>query len=562
MRTATASDFNNKNNQSAKHLGGTLVNRSSFATSVALMASAMLAWPMHGSAAAAVTPAPIVQTSYGDIQGKLGKGARAYLGIPYAAAPIGHLRWQSPQPPARWAGTRDGTVGGSPCLQPKNDVASSKLSEDCLFLNVYTPDDAGSEKLPVLVWIHGGGFMTGQGNAYDLSTLARKAHAVVVSINYRLGVFGFFRLPGSREQGAAANLGLQDQQAALRWIKTQIAPFGGDPSRVTLFGHSAGSAAICMHMQASSSAGLFHGGILQSGLCRPVSTPSAQALEQGSVALGESMGCPPGPSQLECMKGKSGVDVLTAAMPPGDIVDTGLVWSPVLDGITLTTNATQQFKSGQINSVPVIVGTTHDEGRYYVAMKYHLPNLAPVNTKQYNESIVRAANGDQAFAQKLAGIYTTKAYGTRDKALSALSTDLLYACGAMDDAQALTQRVPTYHYEFTETKTPGVIDPFMAMGAFHAVEMRYLFQEKLIGPVLNFPLSAAQQRFADLMVSYWGHFAATGNPNFAGAPTWPVFDRDSSKASSLALGSTGIKAFSADAFKTEHHCDVWANRLF
>lgn len=528
-------------------------NRGRALSKLAMAAALGLSW--LSTLASAATP-PAVQTSQGAIAGKLVNGVRAYLGIPYAAPPVGDLRWQSPQPPRAWAGTRDGTAFGSRCPQPKSAISAESTNEDCLFLNVHVPDNIGTAKLPVMVWIHGGAFMLGAASDYDMNTLAQKGRVVVVSINYRLGAFGFFRQPELSAQRAPANFGLQDQQAALSWVKSQIGRFGGDPNRVTIFGESAGGASVCLHLASPQSGGLFHRAISQSGPCRLLSATSATAIDTAAIAVGEAIGCPAGPGQLACMRTQSATKVLAASGATGSMLNASVRWGPVQDDVTLIDNPVTQVLEGRFNRVPVIFGSNHDEGRFFVATEYHLANLLPVSNAQYTAAINKAAGGDTAFAQQLASVYTSKAYGTRDKAFGALITDQLFACNAARDVEALARHVPTYQYEFTEAKTPGIIDPYMAMGAFHGAELRYLFQAKLPGPTLNVPLSAAQQKLADQMVAYWSQFAATGNPNAPAWPQWPPFDAN--KAASLALSSTSITAFSALGFKTDHQCALWA----
>lgn len=524
---------------------------STFGPLLSMLAVFGIATPSHSASAP-----PVVQTSQGAISGKFVNGVRAYLGVPYAAAPVGDLRWQSPQPAPSWTGTRNGTAFGSRCPQPKSAISAESTNEDCLFLNVHVPDDIGTAKLPVMVWIHGGAFMLGAASDYDMSTLARKGRAIVVSVNYRLGAFGFFRQAELGAQGAPTNFGLQDQQAALRWVRSQINRFGGDPSRVTIFGESAGGASVCMHLVSPTSRGLFTGAISESGPCKLLSDTTTASLEAQGNALGTTAGCPTGPGQLACLRQKSAADVLSASGVTGSMLKAGVRWAPVQDGITLTGNPAQQVQDGQFARVPVIFGSNHDEGRFFVATEYHLSNLLPLSNNQYTEAINKTAGGDAAFAQQLASTYTSQAYGTRDKAYGALITDQLFACNVMRDVEALSRYVPTYQYEFTEAKTPGIIDPYMAMGAFHGAELRYVFQAKLPGPTLNLSLNTAQQQLADQMVRYWGQFAATGNPNAAAAPLWPSFT--AGKASSLALTSLGFTAFNANSFKADHQCALWA----
>lgn len=507
-----------------------------------------------GTSAPASVP-PIVQTGQGPVSGKLISGVRAYLGIPYAAPPVGELRWQPPQPPARWSGTRDGTAFGDRCAQPLSPLSPESANEDCLFLNVHVPDGIGREKLPVMVWIHGGAFLSGSAAEYDMTKLAQKARAVVVSINYRLGAFGFLRQPELVAQNTSSNLGLQDQQAALRWVESQIGRFGGDASRVTIFGHSAGSVSVCLHMVSPQSKGLFHRAILQSGACHLLTATPAAVMQAQTVALGVKLGCPEGPGQLSCMRQKPALDVMRQSVPNGNEVNgVDLRWTPVQDGITLKGDPDQLVQQGKFHRVPVIVGTTHDEGRLFVASEYHLANLAPVNEADVNAHIGRITSPDSALAARLRSTYTAQAYGTLDLAFSALLTDHYFACDAMRDAEAFSRHVPTYNYEFTEPSASNP-DPLMPLGAFHGLELIYLFQNNQVMPESMDALSGAQLKLSEQMIRYWGRFAAMGHPNAFLPPYWPRFK--ARQPSSLNLNSKSLAVFGAAAFRKDHQCAVF-----
>jgi para-nitrobenzyl esterase len=508
----------------------------------------------HADAATTTTP-PIVQTSQGAISGKLTNAVRAYLGIPYAAPPIGDLRWQSPQAPQSWSGTRDGTAFGSRCAQPLSIVSPASTEEDCLFLNVHVPDDIGKSKLPVMVFIHGGAFLSGSASDYDMTTLARTGHAVVVSINYRIGALGFFRHPELVVQHTASNLGLQDQQAALRWVQSQIGRFGGDASRVTLFGHSAGGVSVCLNMVSPLSKGLFHRAIAQSGPCELLTNTTPATMEAQSTNLGTKLACPQGPGQLACMRQRSAADVIANATLNGNEINVDLRWTPVQDGITLTGDPAQQIRRGQFNKVPAMFGSVHDEGRLFVGTEYHQAFQWPVMPAQFAEVANRIASGDAAFAQQMSSVYNPVAYGTLDKAFSALLTDYYFSCDTMRDAEALSRYVPTYNYEFTEPNTPAPFDPLMPLGAFHGAELRFIFQNNQLGETTTGPLSAAQQKLADQMVQYWSRFAATGNPNAFLKPHWPAFN--ARYPSSLVLDSSGITVSGKQGFNTDHQCAFW-----
>ncbi|MDO9234669.1 MAG: carboxylesterase/lipase family protein [Aquabacterium sp.] len=526
--------------------------------------TALGCWLSACAPAPAPASPPVAQTSFGAVSGKSYSGVRAYLGIPYAAAPVGDLRWQIPQAPRPWSGVRRGDQAGSACMQPASlSSSNANINEDCLYVNVFAPEDIGTSKLPVMVWIHGGGFVTGSASDFEMANLARDGRVIVVSLNYRLGAFGFFRHPDGVSQGVAANLGLLDQQAALRWVKSQVGAFGGDAGNVTIFGESAGAASVCMHLVSPYSAGLFHKAISQSGACalnEPKSTgaltkPSAEQLTASSLDLGGRLGCASGADQLSCMRSKSADDVLRASNTTTDFMTKGFIWSPVQDGVSIVGRATEQLRQGQFNRVPVLLGSMRDEGRLFVAAEYHLPHLLPVRPFELADVLVKEAGSDALMRSKLFDAYSWWRHGSLDKALAAMYTDSIYSCPVMADAQDLARHVPTYHYEFSEPRTPGIIDPYMPLGAFHGADLRYLFQAKLPFSMLDLPLTAAQQKLAGDVTKYWARFAYQGDPNVAGLAPWPRFQANGGR--SLVLQSGQYKVQDIGLFQRDHHCDLW-----
>ncbi|RZI86741.1 MAG: carboxylesterase family protein [Rubrivivax sp.] len=516
--------------------------------------SSLLATAM--SACMAQTSAPIVSTSHGAVSGVLSQGVRQYLSIPFAAPPLGELRWQAPQPSAPWSGVRDGSVSSKRCAQTKTSLGAESLTEDCLYLNVHVPNDIGARQLPVMVWIHGGAFIAGAAPDYDMRTLATKAQAVIVSINYRLGPFGFFRTPELAAQSAPVNFGLQDQQAALRWVRDEIDRFGGNPGNVTIFGESAGGISVCLHLASLQSKGLFHKAISQSGPCRVLTDLTASDVQDAATLLATTAGCVQGPGQLACLRNKSTTEILAAQAYEWSLLKDNTKWTPVADGITLNGRPDEMIRNGQFNRVPVMWGTNRDEGRLFVATDQHLKYLLPLSTRQFDQALDAASAGDSAFKKKLASTYSPWTYNTLDRALAAVLTDRYFSCNAVVDVQALQQYVPVYHYEFTEANTPGVIDPYMSMGAFHGAELRFLFQAKLPGPTIFWPLNSAQQKLADQMGAYWGNFARSGNPNDASLPKWTGAQPVATTA--LLLDSRGISSLAVDKLQDIHHCDLWA----
>src|SRR2546421_7421473 len=313
---------------------------------------AVLALPMINSTvpAGADHRAPVVRTESGAVRGSETGGVQGFLGIPYAAPPTGDLRWRPPQPAPRWQGIRDTVSYGNRCPAAASTNGPRSENEDCLFLNVQRPTDVHSgQKLPVYFWIHGGGLQNGSSNQHDGSLIVQRTGVVVVTINYRLGVFGFLAHPGlTAEAGQAGNYGLLDQQAALRWVHRNIAAFGGDPDQVTIGGESAGGWSICAHLSAPGSAGMFAAAMIQSGSC--VSQTLAQA-EANGTAAGQALGC----TDAACLR----------AVPAARLVDTTINARFVSGVPALPENPDTAVRAGRFARVPLVIGANLDEGRTF-----------------------------------------------------------------------------------------------------------------------------------------------------------------------------------------------------
>ncbi|WP_285617425.1 carboxylesterase/lipase family protein [Actinoallomurus iriomotensis] len=525
-------------------------------TSVRLVTTACIA----GALAAGLTGAAradqgngdpaVVRVGDGAVRGSVGDGYRQFDGIPYAAPPVGDLRWTSPQPPRRWSGVRAATEPRSSCPQTAGflgDAASD--DEDCLYLNVTTPANSNGEKLPVMFWIHGGGFYSGSGSLYGAERLATEGHVVVVTLNYRLGVFGFLDHPaldGAREK--SGDYGIEDQQAALRWVRKNAAAFGGDAGNVTLFGESAGGASTCAHLASPASAGLFRRAIVQSGPCTMASEwpypegnwvvrPRATAQKQGE-AVAAKLGCEQ--DTVACLRGKSVAELLDAS-------DGGQGYGPAAgDGGVLPLSPKTALATGRFNRVPVIHGTTRDEHRTFVAAIETFTGHT-VTDADYRQDL-RDFFGPEKAAEVLKE-YPVDAYESPSVALSTVWTDSAWACTALDTDRLLSTRVPTYAYEFADAKAPWASDgssPSFPTGAFHAAELQYLFDDEQF----RTPLNADQRKLSDQMIRYWTTFAHTGDPNGGGTVTWPRFT--GTEVRSLNTGGDTRADLSS-----EHHCGFW-----
>jgi para-nitrobenzyl esterase len=492
----------------------------------------------------------VVRTSAGAVRGELEYGYRTFEGIPYAAPPTGEQRFRPPQSVQPWAGVRDATEPGSACAQIQRSRFTGSLDEDCLTLNVTTPTARGrsARGLPVMVWVHGGSFNAGTGSEYDGAKLALLGDVVVVTVNYRLGPLGFLAHPAlSAEAGAAGsgNLGLQDTQAALRWVQREIAAFGGDPRRVTVFGESAGAGMVCANLVSPASAGLFSRAIAQSFSCSSTLPSQAQA-EAVGLQVAERAGCADPATAAACLRAVGIEDLLVAGQPAG--------YTPVVGGALLPLQPEEALATGFYNRVPLIHGNTRDESRLFTPAVYG----AGITAERYEE-IVRALYGQNADA--VLARYPVGDYPSPIIALSTLQTDapfgwpfaVLATCKHAQayDLLAANRGQRIYAYQFRDRTAPPWLDfPGMEEGAQHATELPYLFP----GIFPEAQLTAEQERLSRAMVLYWTNFARRGNPNGFGLPVWPRY-RHSHDVLGLALRSQGgIRPVDVAA---ESDCGFW-----
>ena len=426
-----------------------------------------------------------VETLAGPVVGAAAATGQAFLGIPYAAPPVGDLRWRAPQPVAAWTTPRSATELGATCLQNLSLDAqvgrrgSGPLlgQEDCLTLNVYAPPAAAAgQGRPVMVWVHGGALLLGSSGQYDPSVLARNTGNVVVTFNYRLGALGFLAHPGLRGYPGEGAFGLLDQQAALRWVHANIAEFGGDPHRVTLFGQSAGAWSTCYQMASPGAAGLFNRAILESGACitRETSLPAASA-EAGGERMAAALGCG-GPDVLACLRSKPAEDV-AEALPERDGVTGSNSWAPATGLDVLPLAPQEAFASGRFNKVPVIDGTNRDEGRLFGYLRGFQADL--LTGESYEAEIGRLFPAEAA---AILEHYPANAFESPRLAYAAVLTDGLFACPARALDRLLARIVPVYAYEFDDPAAPFSlpVPPWAApMKAYHTAEISYVFRECL-----------------------------------------------------------------------------------
>ncbi|MEV0154915.1 carboxylesterase/lipase family protein [Micromonospora sp. NPDC050686] len=508
---------------------------------LALTALAVAALAPVGAAVAGTTRPErgpeLVNTTQGPVRGTVAADHRSFLGIPYAAPPVGALRWRSPRPAAAWQGTRDATRPAPGCAQPEGmPMDRPSTAEDCLYLNVTTPAARPDGKpLPVVVWLHGGHFFLGQGDTWGGRTMAAEGNVVVVTVNYRLGALGFLT---HSEVGGSGNFGLEDQQAALRWVRENVAAFGGEPRNVTLAGQSAGATSVCAHLTAPGSARLFHRAILQSNSCS-TPLPTRAAARAGADVLVKAVGCDR-EAVAACLRSRSPQQLVEAAGYPGQ---SGWESGPVPDGSVLPVDPAGAVAVGRFHRVPVLIGATRDEYRAQVwgmertgmlcAPGAEMP--CPLTPGQYREQI-QATFGDRA--PRVLARYPLARYDTPAEALSAAMTDAQYARPILDTARAFSRYVPTYMYEFADRNAPFFTQAApvsFPVGAYHTAELPYLFAVDYVRP-----FSTGQERLSDVMVGYWAAFARHGDPDRAEQPSWPRFDPRSGHVQRLSPGDEGV----------------------
>ncbi|MXP61756.1 carboxylesterase family protein [Roseomonas sp. M0104] len=499
-----------------------------------------------------------VMTAAGPVRGVAAPEGQAFLGIPFAAAPTGPLRWRPPQPPAPWPAPRDATRLGNGCMQNfgLDYVLGSRSAwwikgdEDCLNLNVYAPAGASpGARLPVMVWLYGGTFVLGSNRQYDPSRLAQAQGVIVVVPNYRLGTLGFLSHPALRaEADGAANLGLLDQQAALRWVRDNIAGFGGDPANVTLFGESAGSWSACFLLAAPGAAGLFQRVILQSGVCiLPASaTPVAEADAAGRE-LAAALGCADLKTAAACLRSLSAHELTaTPARTSSPVGPRG--WSPVTGDTVLPLSPREAFSTGRFNRVPVLNGTNRDEGRLFSLL---LRLIGELYTEESYRAQVARLMGSRTAA-------VLRAYGADMAApqrFAAIATDGAFACPALQLNRLLAEHVPVHAYEFADEQAASRIPslPFLPpLGAYHAGEVAYVFGTPwiLADPAEFTP---AQRQLSHAMQDAWGSFARGGPPGAASLPDWRRFGAAAEQV--LALRPEGSRM--RDDLAAAHRCRFW-----
>lgn len=462
-----------------------------------------------------------VHTANGVIEGVVSADGmvRTFKGIPYAAPPVGPLRWKPPQPAPPWAGVRQAVDFGPRPMQGRifSDMIfhDNGPGEDCLYLNIWMPEHRSPGKLPVMVWIYGGGFAAGSTSEprQDGGNLAKRG-VMVVSFGYRLGVFGFLALPEltkESEHSASGNYGLLDQVAALQWVKANIATFGGDPDNVTIFGESAGSFSVSALMASPLAQGLFQRAIGESGAFFGDTLPARPRAEAEAVGV-KFVTSAFGTTSLEALRAVPAEKLLAEALK--------LPWEqfkPDIDGYFLPTNCLSIYAAGRQSHVPLLAGWNRDEGSF----KSYFTNDAP-NVENYT---VRARAHFGTNAETFLKLYPATTDAEVERAAQDFAGDqfIAYSTWKWLEMQLQTGKAPVYRYEFDQTlPLPADARPGTEPIAPHASEIEFIFQ---VLSSKQLPWRPADRKVSELMAAYWTNFAKTGNPNGRHLPPWPEYNR-------------------------------------
>lgn len=467
----------------------------------------------------AVAQAPAVRVQEGALTGVHKGPIDAFLGVPYAAPPIGANRWKPPLAPATWAGVRKADTIPASCQQGLTPqgfgpwtheyVVTNQVSEDCLYLNVWAPAKHGKQALPVMVWIHGGGFSSGSASVpiYDGSALAAKG-IIVIGINYRVGLYGYMAHPELTAESpahASGNYGLLDQIAALKWIKANVAAFGGDPSKITIAGQSAGAASVHHIISSPLARGLFARAIAESGSGMGLMVPDRATAEQAGLALTQAAGV----SSVADLRKLSPSDLEAAARKSANPAAGGLAFAPIVDGLAIPDARTV---GANTNDTPILTGMTADE----------MKGLNPAFGKATPASLrAEIAGAYGSFAEQVSTLYPASSDVEANASSSALATDRgLASMSTWADLRQLGSKQPIYAYLWTHAE-PG---PDAARyGAFHSSEIPYVFATLDKSP--ERPFTEIDDRLADQMSSYWANWVKKGDPNGPGLPLWPRYSQ-------------------------------------
>jgi para-nitrobenzyl esterase len=506
-------------------------------------------------------------------------GTAAFLGIPYAKAPVGSLRWVAPQPHAKWTSVLVANRFANTCAQIVTlgvFAGPANINEDCLYLNVFTPNLSPTAKLPVIFWIHGGGNVDGESNDYDGSKLANLGNTVVVTINYRLNLFGFLAHPVLDTQPLWGNYGILDQQLALKWVRQNIANFGGDKNNIAMGGQSAGASDTSVNVVSPLAAGMFQRAIYESAVS-VTWAPLARALNNG-IAFATAAGCVTPPIDV-CLRNLTAAQVLALAGTAS--ANSAYITGPIVDGTIIPKQAVDAWTSGAFSHMPMMNGRVHDEQNFTLAIaQYFKPGRPPFTTADYVAGITAAFSPPNPLSpgvpyppgtalQVLAEYPTSGNVATPfnatppppqiawDRAITEMGN-----CATRHINKILGPQVPYYAYQFDEITAPFYF-PKMTLFtslAYHTSDIQYLFVTYHGGPAppaVGYPplkLNAKQTTLSDQLVGFWTRFASTGNPNGVGNTPWPRFTLPVNAPAVLSENIPANSTYTDAQFAANNHC--------
>jgi para-nitrobenzyl esterase len=520
--------------------------------------------PWHGASAAG----PIVSTKEGPVEGFINDGVAEFLGVPYAAPPAGDLRWRPPKNHASWTSVLKAKTYAPVCAQITTlgvFAGPANNNEDCLYLNVFTPSLNPKSKLPVIVWIHGGGNVDGETPGYDGSKMAAQGHTVVVTIEYRLNLMGFLAHPALDTEGHLfGNYGILDQQRALKWVKHNISGFGGDKNNVTLGGQSAGAIDTGLNMVSPLAASLFDRGICES-YCPVFPLPTKTSAEATGVAFAVAAGCGSGtgPATAQCLRSLPAAKV-EALAGTGSATSAYISSFGLVDGQIIPTQPLTAFSNGQFLHIPLMNGNTEDEQNFSLAITEYFsgPPRTALTAAQYL-NYVKTTYAPPAYpagtAAKVLVRYPLSAYASPQLAWDRAATDP-GICSERRLDKVLAPQIPVYAYEFDDQTAPFYFPnmPGFLPLAYHTADIQYLFPLWHGGPDgIVHPLNNHQEALSDQLVAAWTNFAWSGNPNGLGNYPWPRYTNSTVKPAWLIEDQPVLSTLTDPQYAAIRNCAFW-----
>lgn len=493
----------------------------------------LLSLVLGGCVAAAAEVKPRVTIDAGTLQGTqfdANAGDIEFLGIPYAAPTVGDLRWRPPQPPAKWEGVRQATEYGPACPQFPSPWLPEMLgrkqmvtNEACLYLNVFTTNLAGKTKQPVMVWVHGGGNVEGSQEWPPLGPVLARRGVVVVTINYRLGILGYFSHPALTAESpnhSSGNYGLLDQMEALKWVQRNIEKFGGDPKQVTVFGASSGSLDVCDLMASPLAEGLFEGAIMQSGVCVDGTAPTLARQEADGKRIAQDLGVADDGNAMAKLRAIPADKLLDQSAHEKDVD-----FNPTLDGWVFKEQPATVFAQGRQIKVPVIVGSNEDEVSIFASPLVGGKSNLPKTVAEYRKWLSRNFG---AHAEQVLAAYPARTDSEVSRVFLHVATDNDFGWGSWLLAREVAnsgQRAYLYHFTYVGS------GQFKELGAFHSEESILLSKKYWTSWVS----SPEDEKLSNILIDYWTRFAKTGDPDGAGAAAWPAYDSKNDRCQELGL---------------------------